>query len=119
MNKHAALHTIALIPPGIAFVLAGLTQLTGPCLGQKPPGMTPEVFAPGIISTCLEELNSVFAPDGQEFYFCVRDMGASSLFVMKCAQGVWGRPEPLLFAGPYNDVDVSLSPDGQELCYKQ
>ena len=24
---------------------------TGPYLGQKPPGMTPEIFAPGIIST--------------------------------------------------------------------
>ncbi|MDH4270681.1 MAG: hypothetical protein OEW18_01760 [Candidatus Aminicenantes bacterium] len=91
--------------------------LKGPYLGQKPPGMTPEIFAPGIVSTCLQELNSVFSPDGQEFYFCVRTIGASSLFVMKCVQGVWGRPEPLPFAGPYNDIDVSLSPDGQQLFF--
>ena len=25
-------------------------KLTGPYLGQNPPGMTPEIFAPGIIS---------------------------------------------------------------------
>ncbi len=94
-----------------------LPLLKGPYLGQKPPGMTPEMFAPGIVSTCLQELNSVFSPDGQEFYFCVRAMGASSLFVMKCRQGVWGRPEPLPFAGAYNDIDVSLSSDGQQLFF--
>jgi Tol biopolymer transport system component len=92
-------------------------KLTGPYLGQKPPGMTPEIFAPGIVSTGLDELNSVFSPDGQEFYFCARNMGASSLFVMKCAQGVWGRPDSLPFAGPYNDIDISLSPDGQRLFF--
>jgi len=91
--------------------------LSGPYFGQKPPGMTPETFAPGIVSTCLDELNSAFSPDGQEFYFCVRNRGASSLFVMKCSQGVWGRPEPLPLAGLYNDIDVSLSPDGQRLFF--
>ena len=92
--------------------------LTGPYFVQKPPGMTPEIFASGIVSTSLDELNSVFSPDGQEFYFCVRTMGASSLFVMKCTQGVWGRPEPLPFAGAsYDDIDVSLSPDGQQLFF--
>lgn len=92
-------------------------KLSGPYLGQKPPGMTPEIFAPGIVSTCLDELNSVFSPDGQEFYFCVRNMGASSLFVMKSAKEVWGRPEPLPFAGIYDDIDVSLSPDGRQLFF--
>lgn len=91
--------------------------LSGPYLGQKPPGLTPEVFAPGIVSTALQELNSVFSPDGTEFYFCVRNMGASSLFVMKSADGAWGRPEPLPFAGPFNDIDVSLSPDGRTLFF--
>jgi len=28
----------------------GTDALTGPYLGQKPPGMTPEIFAPGIVS---------------------------------------------------------------------
>jgi Tol biopolymer transport system component len=79
--------------------------------------MTPEIFAPGIVSTSLNELNSAFSPDGREFYFCVRTMGASSLFVMKCAKEVWGPPEPLPFAGIYNDIDVSLSPDGRQLFF--
>ena len=89
----------------------------GPYLGQKPPGMTPEIFAPGIVSTGLDELNSVFSPDGNEFYYCVRNMGASSLFIMKRVGQTWGAPQPLPFAGPYDDIDVSLSPDGQQLFF--
>ncbi len=42
----------------------------GPYIGQKTPGMTPEVFAPGIISTEEKyELNSVFSLKEDEFYY--------------------------------------------------
>jgi hypothetical protein len=39
-------------------------DVRGDYFGQKPPGMTPEIFAPGIVSTEKKELNSVFTPDG-------------------------------------------------------
>ena len=41
--------------------------LTGPYLGQTPPGLVAETFAPGIISTNGWELEGVFAPGMQEF----------------------------------------------------
>ena len=40
--------------------------LKGPYLGQKPPGTTPEMFAPGIISTGYDERIAAFSPDGKE-----------------------------------------------------
>jgi hypothetical protein len=43
--------------------------LEGPYLGQKPPGMIAEAFAPGIISREGWELEGVFAPGMKEFYF--------------------------------------------------
>ena len=43
--------------------------LEGPYLGQTPPGSTPEVFAPGIISTSGWEYGVVFAPNMKEIYF--------------------------------------------------
>ena len=43
--------------------------LTGPYLGQKPPGLTPEVFAPGIVTTTGWEYGGIFSPDLKEFYF--------------------------------------------------
>ena len=41
----------------------------GPYLGQKPPSMVAEPFAPGVISTDGWELEGVFAPGMNEFYF--------------------------------------------------
>jgi hypothetical protein len=41
----------------------------GPYLGQKPPGLTPEVFAPTVVSTEHRDLGGFFSPDMQEFYF--------------------------------------------------
>jgi len=58
-----------------AILLTGCTKqndfhaLGGPYLGQKPPGMTPEIFAPGITSTGHEEFKAVFSPDGKEPMF--------------------------------------------------
>ena len=43
-------------------------------LGQKPPGLTPEVFAPGIVSTDNWEIGGVFTPNLKEFYF-LREIG--------------------------------------------
>ncbi len=38
-------------------------------LGQKPPGLTPEPFAPGIVTTEGWEYYGGFTPDLKEFYF--------------------------------------------------
>lgn len=46
-----------------------LPILEGPYLGQKPPGLIPEVFAPGVISTNGWEYGVVFAPGMKEVYF--------------------------------------------------
>lgn len=44
--------------------------LTGPYLGQKPPGMKPEVFAPGIVSVKkYREYVCIFTSDGRECVF--------------------------------------------------
>lgn len=38
-------------------------------LGQKPPGLTPKAFAPGMVTTDDWEVSGVFTPDLKEFYF--------------------------------------------------
>ncbi len=38
-------------------------------LGQDPPGLIPEVFAPGMVTTNGWEYGGVFTPDLKEFYF--------------------------------------------------
>jgi hypothetical protein len=50
--------------------------LEGPYLGQKPPGMVPEIFAPGIVSTESGEGCHGFMLDGKLFLFNSMPPGA-------------------------------------------
>ena len=49
-----------------------VAAIENPYLGQKPPGMTPIPFAPGLVSTEIYEYASAFTPDMKSFYFVRR-----------------------------------------------
>jgi hypothetical protein len=85
--------------------------LRGPYLGQTPPGSTPVVFAPNVVSTEGGELNSVFSPDGREFYF-TRQRRA---WLVREENGVWRRPQRLALAGEYSTVDMFVAGDGTRM----
>ncbi len=68
----AALVFSALFVVGESYAENEAPVLTGPYLGQKPPGSTPEIFAPGIVSTEGWEVSGAFTPELNEFYF-IRD----------------------------------------------
>ncbi len=101
--------------------------LKGPYLGQKPPGMTPEVFAPGIVSTEEQyELNSVFSPDGDEFYYEVsatsqdekkKGMYFYVIMVTRQINGIWTKPEMAPFCGTSSTMDMCFSHDGKRLYF--
>jgi hypothetical protein len=94
-------------------------HLKGLYLGQKPPGNTPEIFAPGFISTDVGELNSIFTSDGKEFYFSRRGvtMKPSTLMVTRIVNGEWTKPEPVRFSGINDDIDLFITPDGNSLIF--
>ncbi|OUR91938.1 hypothetical protein A9Q87_09045 [Flavobacteriales bacterium 34_180_T64] len=60
-------------------------------LGQKPPGLIPELFAPEIIKTEFRQAAGVFSPDLKEFYF--RRRGGkyknNALVVVKFEDNKW------------------------------
>ena len=87
--------------------------LEGPYLGQKPPGLTPEVFAPGIISTEHHEWGAIFSPDMKEFYFSRSNNknGKDSHFVVKFENNRWHKSE----VEP--GVGGSISPDGKTMFF--
>ena len=60
-------------------------------LGQKPPGLIPEVFAPGIVSINGRVESTVsFSPNLQELYFDAKYEGeASQIYVSKLVNGTW------------------------------
>ncbi len=93
--------------------------LQGPYLGQKPPGKIPQLFAPGIVSTGMDDLNAVFSADGSEFFFTVKlpMRGRHVMLTMKQERGYWSAPTVLPFSGQYNDADPALAPDGKTLYF--
>ncbi|MBN1272831.1 MAG: hypothetical protein JXB26_11240 [Candidatus Aminicenantes bacterium] len=106
------------------FTLSGYAQQEdflgrkGPYLGQKPPGKTPELFAPGIMSVDkYSEFVCIFTPGGEE---CVFDRygddkyQSGAVFLTRIQNGKWTKPEIHPLFAKFNDVFLpTLSPDGQ------
>ncbi len=92
-------------------------KLTGPYLGQTPPGMIPEIFAPGIISTNEHrEFSGTFTPDGMEYYF-FRFADGAGMMVTRLRNGEWTVPEPASFNTDYIDNEPHITPDGKFLFF--
>ncbi|HNX51279.1 MAG TPA: hypothetical protein PKL08_14010, partial [Thermoanaerobaculaceae bacterium] len=93
----------------------------GGYLGQTPPGRTPQLFAPGVVSTGLAERDLAITPDGSEIYFSVvgPNYAYSTIMVVKRVEGRWGRPEPASFSGSpeHMDIEPAVSPDGKRLFF--
>ena len=92
----------------------------GPYMGQTPPGVTPVLFAPGLVNTEAIELNGVFSPEGHEFFFTriVDDVFTMHRSVL--GNDGWSRPRPVHpYAGGERvmAVDMAYSTDGQELYF--
>ncbi len=93
--------------------------LKGPYLGQQPPGMTPEIFAPGVISTdSNDEFCSVFTPDAKMFLFVRLFEGMPlTISLTEMKDGKWTKPSPPPFNSEYNDWDYNIAPDGRTLYF--
>ena len=84
--------------------------------------LAPEIFAPGIISTDLDESCGFFSPDGQSFYFVRRGAYTTSpptsiICFSDFRDGKWSHPEVASFSGLYLDGSPYFSPDGKRLYF--
>ena len=107
----------AMIAPGPA--AGGFPALNGPYLGQKGPGLAPEIFAPGIVSLGFHEHNIAISPDGKEIFFVAAAADFSRYLIMttKEENGAWTTPEVAPFSGGRNDGAPAFSPDGKRLYF--
>jgi Tol biopolymer transport system component len=93
-------------------------RLKGPYLGQSLPGLKPIIFAPGIVSTEKNEVNSVFTPDGKEFYFSSFEPGRGyTIMVMKESASGWTYPRTAPFSGRYSEVDMFITHDSKQFFF--
>jgi len=81
-------------------------------LGQKPPGSTAVVFAPGLVSTEHRDNSAFFSPDMKTFYFTRMDIKTKkwSLMVFKSENGQWHES----VFGPRIGRPI-FAPDGQTM----
>ena len=89
--------------------------LTGPYLGQPLPADTPQLFAPGLISTCKEHSAAMFTPDGTEVWFA--RLEPSALWYSRLDNGRWTEPQMVPFGEINEDLYPYLSPDGNALYF--
>jgi len=91
----------------------------GPYLGQKPPGMTPQLFAPGIITTDEEEGSTGFARGGTVFLFQRFLKGRCHTYITRLKNGAWTPPEFIPFwESMVDNGDFVFSSDDKTLLYQ-
>ncbi len=114
--KQATIITVMI--PMVA-LSAATAHITGPDLGQDPPGFTPEAFAPGVISVeGISERSLSISPQGDELFF-TRSIGwpNSQTMHMKLQNGVWSTPKIASFLENDWATQAVFSPDGQTLYF--
>ncbi len=114
----SALTAAAVFTTGITMAGEGGTaHLSGPYFGQEVPGLTAELFAPGIVSvTGRYEFAVSFAPTGERMLFSVQT-GDEEVMVLhtRLHNGRWTEPTPVNLANGArkDEMEAFFSPDGQ------
>jgi hypothetical protein len=94
--------------------------LTGPYLGQQPPALEPEIFAPGVVSTGLQEFSINFSPVGDEVYFFTTGPTYAPRIILQShlVNGFWSVPREAVFSDPgRTDLYPFVAPDGNRLFF--
>lgn len=88
------------------------TKVADIYLGQKPPGLVPELFAPDLIRTEQREAEAALSPDFKEFYFRRRggEYKKNTLVVIQYKDNRWVESVVPPRAG-----EPTISPDGKIL----
>ncbi|MCP4572233.1 MAG: hypothetical protein GY838_07750 [bacterium] len=105
-----------LILPAAAHLGAGCRG-PGPYLDQEPPGLTPKIFAPGIVTTDRNEhLGPTFSPDGDliVWTYFTRERG---LQMVARGKDGWSGVQGLPFNEPFKEDGPCFAPDGQRLYF--
>jgi len=93
----------------------------GPYFGQAPPGPSPQLFAPGIVSTGMFTRDIAITPDGREIYFCV-SVGNYAVTTILCSRqrdGRWSAPEVMAHMDRPGSMNLEpcISPDGSSFFF--
>jgi len=95
------------------------TGINKPYFGQEPPDDTPNLFAPGIVSTKGNlEYSCTFSPDGKEMFFSARiGKNIARMFYSRWKKGGWTFPEIPKYSRGHIDYLPYIMPDGKRVFF--
>ncbi len=126
MNKKGIITGLAVIAVLVCTIVSDLRSegdlpvIEEPYLGQKPPGIVPEVFAPGIVSTEASEWSITISACGKHLLFTrwnTRTSRHASIIYTRFVDGSWTQPAPAPFSSDYHEMEAAFSPDMKRLYY--
>ena len=92
--------------------------IKGLYMGQTPPGIKPEIFAPGIISVPdAFYTTGTFSPDGSEFYYYRWNGSKAKILFTKLVKGKWTAPDTVDFTAGYKPMEPHLTLDNKKLYF--
>ena len=110
----------ALLVAGAGIVGAHRYALAAPRVERVARGaLAPEIWGEGLISTPLDELNTVFSPDGKELFWSIAlpQQNGGVIMTSKLVKGKWTSGEIAPFSGQYTDWDPFFTPDGKKIIF--
>ncbi len=99
---------------------AMLALLSPQASASAPTPPTPQLLAPGVLSTGDDEWGFTMNPQGDALWFNKADRGYRVQVIMestKDARGHWLPPRVAAFSGQHRDIDPAMSPDGRYLVF--
>ena len=98
---------------------AGDGFATGPWLGQDPPGTEPVIFAPGLVSTGLNERDILVHPDGSIIWYGTMAGAIVTVLETRLVDGHWTEPVQAPFHADraFACFEPTLSPDRQRVLF--
>jgi len=111
--------SLLLFNSNFCFAQDTFPKLKGPYLNQTPPGTTPKIFAPGILSFGFHENGIFFSPDGNELFYSTSDSKYTfkTFIYLKKENNTWSAPELAPFSGNYYSHSAFFSPDGKKIFF--
>jgi len=93
--------------------------LSGDYFGQKPPGLTPELFAGDIVSTGHHEHSTaIYSPDMRHLFSTIADNDQHVILYRHRHEDSWSEAVVAPFSGIYSDDRPVFTPDGKRLYFE-
>ena len=91
--------------------------VTGPYLGQQPPGMEPAPFAIEVLGAAFDIRDTAWMPSGNQLFYTVWGRSRGTIVTVSQSDGQWNAPEIAPFSGQWPALEAFVTPAGDALYF--